>query len=114
MAHDGIEAAVRLQLARSDIQKIANGLIVKLGLPALIFVAVIIGLFVFKSGSAEKTSVWLFIVAVALLIISFIQGQMFNAQSKLLYENIRDELRTSSKNTKEEVKQIVEENVDPH
>lgn len=114
MGLDQTELKIAPQLTRSEILKIANQLAITLGLPFLILATITIGIFVFKSASAEKTTIWWFVVAIAVLLISFVQGLHLNAESKRLYDEIKSELRISATKTKSEIKEIVEENIDPH
>jgi hypothetical protein len=101
-------------LTDKDVRRIANRLLVTWGLPSIALAMIGFGLFVYKSGNADKATVWWFIVAVTLLVISFIQGLVFNNESKVIHDHVLDKVADASNEITKAVREIVTANVDPH
>ncbi len=80
---------------------ISNRLALTFGLPLLVIAAVALGLLLSRFEATEKITIWWFVVAIVVLTASFIQGQLFDAESRRL-------------KIKGDVKLTCEQNIDPY
>ena len=83
------------------------------GLSAVVLLAcaAIVLFFIFYS---EKTAAWGFIAALTLIFAGFVHYLLSLRDTKALYEDMQRIVEKSSTQTKEEVKTIIQQNIDPH
>jgi hypothetical protein len=113
--HEDAETSGGHQLARRrDIQKIISSPLFRLGAPFAVLSALAISGFTFKLGSTEKTTVWSFVVSMTAIGVLIIIGQFIITEFRALTDKIREGFHASSAKTKDEITQIVRENLDSH
>jgi hypothetical protein len=98
---------------REGLRRILNRLTVTIGLPLILIVAAAAGLSFFDLESAHKLAAWWFLVAVIIFVAVLTTGQLLTTDTKRLHQRIQKDLRTSQATITEDVKRIIQENIDP-
>jgi hypothetical protein len=101
-------------MSREEIRAVVNQMLITFGLPLLLIAVVTAGLLFFNLDATARATTWWFVVALVVLIHSFLQGQTFNAKFATLHREIKEQQQTSAKEAQDELSNIVRENVDPH